>query len=52
MPEFIVVKCCDCAVFQVAQVRKDKKFNCKMCTKKQSVIKVPSIRFRCVYIFI
>lgn len=40
MPEFIAVKCFDCATFQVAQVRKDKKFNCRMCTKKQSVIKV------------
>ncbi|KAK8378916.1 hypothetical protein O3P69_009567 [Scylla paramamosain] len=37
--EFNVVRCYSCSVFQSHQVRKDKKFVCKMCGEKQSVRK-------------
>lgn len=37
--EFNVVRCFSCCVFQSHQVRKDKKFVCKMCGEKQSVRK-------------
>lgn len=40
MPLFQCVQCCDCSRFQSAQARKDKKFSCKICGKKQSVRKV------------
>ncbi|XP_077866816.1 uncharacterized protein LOC102801830 [Saccoglossus kowalevskii] len=38
--EFIVVKCFSCTVFQVQQVKKAKKWNCKMCGSKQSLKKI------------
>ncbi|MPC64744.1 UPF0544 protein C5orf45 [Portunus trituberculatus] len=34
--EFNVVRCFSCCVFQSHQVRKDKKFVCKMCGERQS----------------
>ncbi|XP_050716162.1 MRN complex-interacting protein-like isoform X2 [Eriocheir sinensis] len=37
--EFHVVRCFSCAAFQTQQVRKDKKFVCKLCGEKQSVRK-------------
>ncbi|XP_045108060.1 MRN complex-interacting protein-like [Portunus trituberculatus] len=37
--EFNVVRCFSCCVFQSHQVRKDKKFVCKMCGERQSVRK-------------
>ncbi|XP_062380625.1 MRN complex-interacting protein [Sardina pilchardus] len=37
--EFHVLRCCGCETFQVQQVKKAKKWNCKMCGEKQSVIK-------------
>lgn len=37
MPEFIVVQCHGCELYQVCQRRKDGKFNCKVCGSKQSV---------------
>lgn len=40
MPEFIAVNCFNCHMFQVQQVRKDRKWNCKTCGSKQSIIKV------------
>ncbi|XP_020638306.3 MRN complex-interacting protein isoform X2 [Pogona vitticeps] len=47
--QFQVLRCCSCHVFQVQQVRqtcpsvevkKSKKWNCKICNEKQSVLKV------------
>ncbi|XP_062332152.1 MRN complex-interacting protein [Osmerus eperlanus] len=38
--EFHVLKCYSCEAFQVQQVKKSKKWNCKMCGEKQSIIKV------------
>ncbi|XP_033727064.1 uncharacterized protein LOC117316536 [Pecten maximus] len=38
--EFQVLRCYQCSTFQVHQVKKAKKWSCKMCGEKQSVIKV------------
>lgn len=38
--EFHVVQCYSCMAFQSQQMRKDKKFVCKICGEKQSVKKV------------
>ncbi|KAG9346589.1 hypothetical protein JZ751_006900 [Albula glossodonta] len=38
--EFNVLRCFSCQTFQVHQVKKAKKWNCKMCGEKQSFIKV------------
>lgn len=40
MPTFVCLQCCDCRTYQSTQRRKDNKFTCKLCGKKQSVIKV------------
>eukprot|EP00177_Eucheuma_denticulatum_P004640 GFKZ01008443.1.p1 GENE.GFKZ01008443.1~~GFKZ01008443.1.p1 ORF type:complete len:288 (-),score=35.67 GFKZ01008443.1:82-945(-) len=40
MQEFYAVQCFQCKQFQVAQKRKDRKFNCKICGNKQSVRKI------------
>ncbi|XP_030639004.1 MRN complex-interacting protein [Chanos chanos] len=37
--EFHVLRCFSCETFQVQQVKKSKKWTCKMCGEKQSVIK-------------
>ncbi|KAJ8246880.1 hypothetical protein GJAV_G00256400 [Gymnothorax javanicus] len=37
--EFHVVRCFSCQTFQVHQVKKIKKWNCKMCGEKQSLVK-------------
>jgi hypothetical protein len=43
MPEFVLVRCCDCEMWQVTQRRKSQgklqisKWECKLCGKKQSV---------------
>ncbi|XP_064830051.1 MRN complex-interacting protein [Oncorhynchus masou masou] len=37
--EFHVLRCCSCQTYQVQQVKKSKKWNCKLCGEKQSVIK-------------
>jgi hypothetical protein len=48
MPEFIVVKCCDCDTWQVTQKCKPKgklqvvKWTCKLCNKAQSVTNIAS----------
>ncbi|KAM3926883.1 MRN complex-interacting protein [Leptodactylus fuscus] len=38
--EFQVLRCYSCQVFQVHQVKKSKKWSCKLCGEKQSVLKV------------
>uniref|UniRef100_A0A3B3T2R6 MRN complex-interacting protein N-terminal domain-containing protein n=1 Tax=Paramormyrops kingsleyae TaxID=1676925 RepID=A0A3B3T2R6_9TELE len=38
--EFNVLRCFSCQTFQVHQVKKSKKWNCKMCGEKQSLLKV------------
>ncbi|XP_064597522.1 MRN complex-interacting protein-like [Liolophura sinensis] len=38
--EFQVLRCYSCDTFQVHQVKKAKKWNCKVCGEKQSLIKV------------
>ncbi|XP_048345801.1 MRN complex-interacting protein isoform X2 [Sphaerodactylus townsendi] len=38
--QFQVLRCSFCHVFQVHQVKKSKKWNCKICDEKQSVLKV------------
>ncbi|KAJ8337832.1 hypothetical protein SKAU_G00367980 [Synaphobranchus kaupii] len=38
--EFHVLGCFSCQMFQVHQVKKSKKWNCKMCGEKQSLVKV------------
>ncbi|XP_018592828.2 MRN complex-interacting protein [Scleropages formosus] len=38
--EFHVLRCFSCQTFQVQQVKKSKKWSCKMCGEKQSLIKV------------
>ncbi|CAH1797032.1 unnamed protein product [Owenia fusiformis] len=38
--EFQVLQCYSCKLFQVHQVKKVKKWNCKVCGEKQSIIKV------------
>ncbi|XP_062977626.1 MRN complex-interacting protein [Elgaria multicarinata webbii] len=38
--QFQVLRCCSCHVFQVQQVKKSKKWNCKICDEKQSILKV------------
>ncbi|XP_058852799.1 MRN complex-interacting protein isoform X1 [Acipenser ruthenus] len=38
--EFHVLRCFSCKTFQVHQVKKCKKWNCKICGEKQSIIKV------------
>ncbi|MCI4379752.1 hypothetical protein PGIGA_G00231850 [Pangasianodon gigas] len=37
--EFHVLRCFSCKTFQVQQVKKSKKWSCKMCGEKQSLIK-------------
>ncbi|KAL6479961.1 hypothetical protein MHYP_G00109940 [Metynnis hypsauchen] len=37
--EFHVLRCFSCQTFQVQQVKKNKKWSCKMCGEKQSLIK-------------
>ncbi|XP_076878623.1 MRN complex-interacting protein isoform X2 [Brachyhypopomus gauderio] len=37
--EFHVLRCFSCQAFQVQQVKKSKKWSCKMCGEKQSLIK-------------
>ncbi|XP_062856935.1 MRN complex-interacting protein [Trichomycterus rosablanca] len=37
--EFQVVRCFSCKTFQVQQVKKSKKWSCKMCGEKQSLMK-------------
>ncbi|XP_069753935.1 MRN complex-interacting protein [Narcine bancroftii] len=39
-PHFQALRCCQCRAFQVQQVKKSKKWNCKLCGEKQSVLKV------------
>ncbi|XP_052823914.1 MRN complex-interacting protein [Octopus bimaculoides] len=40
MPQvFHVVRCCECETFQVQQVKKVRKWSCKVCGQKQSLIK-------------
>ncbi|XP_070595195.1 MRN complex-interacting protein isoform X1 [Erythrolamprus reginae] len=38
--QFQVLRCCSCHIFQVQQVKKSKKWNCKICDEKQSILKV------------
>ncbi|KAL3891657.1 hypothetical protein ACJMK2_003909 [Sinanodonta woodiana] len=38
--EFHVIRCFNCNTFQVHQVKKSKKWNCKLCGEKQSIVKV------------
>ncbi|XP_035266784.1 MRN complex-interacting protein isoform X2 [Anguilla anguilla] len=38
--EFHVLRCFSCQTFQVHQVKKSKKWSCKMCGEKQSLVKV------------
>ncbi|KAM4621924.1 MRN complex-interacting protein [Polymixia lowei] len=40
--DFRVLECFSCRTFQVHEVKKTKKWTCKMCGEKQSVIKVVS----------
>ncbi|XP_017293549.1 MRN complex-interacting protein [Kryptolebias marmoratus] len=37
--EFHVVRCCSCESFQVQQVKKVRKWTCKLCGQKQSLLK-------------
>ncbi|XP_061473311.1 MRN complex-interacting protein [Rhineura floridana] len=37
---FQVLRCCFCNIFQVQQIKKSKKWNCKICDEKQSILKV------------
>lgn len=46
MIEFLCLQCCDCGTFQCQQKRKDKKFSCKVCGKKQSVVRVYAISYK------
>ncbi|XP_051871178.1 MRN complex-interacting protein isoform X2 [Pristis pectinata] len=39
-PQFQALRCCSCLTYQVQQVKKSKKWNCKLCGEKQSVLKV------------
>ena len=48
--EFQVLRCCSCETFQVHQVKKVLKWECKLCGQKQSVIKVV-FNTRCCAIF-
>lgn len=38
--DFRVLRCCECKIFQVHQVKKSNKWNCKVCGTKQSVRQV------------
>ncbi|ORX56456.1 hypothetical protein BCR36DRAFT_409654, partial [Piromyces finnis] len=40
MPNFLVVRCCNCNIFQVQQENKKRKFSCKICNYKQSVLRI------------
>lgn len=40
MPEFVIVQCFKCNLFQVGQRRKDAKFKCKVCGSSQSVRRI------------
>ncbi|GMH33345.1 hypothetical protein BSKO_01179 [Bryopsis sp. KO-2023] len=40
MPEYMCVQCFSCETYQVQQVKKANKFQCKMCGEKQSVQKI------------
>lgn len=43
MPEFVCVQCFTCNTFQVQQVKKTAKFNCRMCQAVQYVSKVYAV---------
>ncbi|XP_063148319.1 MRN complex-interacting protein [Candoia aspera] len=38
--QFQVLRCCSCNIFQVQQIKKSKKWNCKICDEKQSILRV------------
>ncbi|CAI5766727.1 Hypothetical predicted protein [Podarcis lilfordi] len=38
--QFQVLRCCFCNVFQVQQIKKSQKWNCKVCDEKQSILKI------------
>lgn len=38
--DFRILRCCECKIFQVHQVKKSNKWNCKVCGTKQSVRQV------------
>ncbi|XP_038652141.1 MRN complex-interacting protein isoform X1 [Scyliorhinus canicula] len=38
--QFQALRCCFCKIYQVHQVKKSKKWNCKLCGEKQSLLKV------------
>ena len=40
MPEYVVLRCAECSLFQSTQRRKDSKFKCKVCGAFQSVKKL------------
>ncbi|ORX81563.1 hypothetical protein BCR32DRAFT_268236 [Anaeromyces robustus] len=40
MPNYLVVRCCNCNIFQVQQENKKRKFSCKICNYKQSVLRI------------
>ena len=40
MPEYIVVRCAQCSVFQVRQRPKNRKYKCNICQFRQSLQKV------------
>ena len=46
MPEFVVVRCAQCSVFQVRQRPKSGKFKCNMCQFPQTLQKV------CVWLWV
>ncbi|TST60385.1 MRN complex-interacting protein [Bagarius yarrelli] len=50
--EFHVLRCFSCKTFQVQQVKKSKKWSCRMCGEKQSLIKVSVYRIQFVVEFV
>nr|CAI5824950.1 unnamed protein product [Callosobruchus analis] len=40
MPEYIILQCFSCKIFQVHIVKKSSKWKCKLCSARQSVIKI------------
>ncbi|KAM6474590.1 MRN complex-interacting protein [Liasis olivaceus] len=38
--QFQVLRCCSCNIFQVQQIKKSRKWNCKICNEKQSILRV------------
>ena len=38
--DFLVLQCCDCAQFCVQATTKNRKWSCRVCGKKQSIVKV------------